>query len=149
MVKILELQFQHQSFQWIFRVDFPAVQETLKILIQHHNSKASVLQPSAFFMVQLSSVHDYWKNHSFDYIGPLLAKWCLFFLICLSSFVIAFLPRSKHLLISLLQSHRKNLLVNLINSFICRLPCLSLSLWPSHPPPIKPLTWLNRWPHTL
>ena len=34
---------------------------------QYHSSKASVLQCSAFFMVQLTSIHDYWKNHSFDY----------------------------------------------------------------------------------
>ena len=33
---------------------------------QHHSSKASVLQPSAYFIVQLTSIHDYWKNHSFD-----------------------------------------------------------------------------------
>ena len=44
--------------------DFLAVQGTLKSLLQHHSSKASVLQHSTFFMVQLS--HDYWKNHSFD-----------------------------------------------------------------------------------
>ena len=97
---------------------------------------------SLLYVSTLTSVHDYWKNHSFDYIGPLLAKWCLFFLICLLWFVIAFLPRSKRLLISLLQSHqkkKKKLLVNLINSFICRFSCLSLSLLPSHPHPIKPL----------
>ena len=40
----------------------------LKSLLQHHSSKASILQHSAFFIVQLShpSLHDYWKNHSFD-----------------------------------------------------------------------------------
>ena len=42
-----------------------AVQETLKSLLQQHSSKASILQCSVFFMVQLS--HDYWKNHSFHY----------------------------------------------------------------------------------
>ena len=48
-------------------LDLLAVQETLKIFLQHHSSKASILQPSAFFMVQLlTSIHDYWKNHSFD-----------------------------------------------------------------------------------
>ena len=69
------LQFQHQSFQWIFRLisfrmdwlDLLAVQWTLKSLFQHHSSKASILQRSAFFKGQLStSMHDYWKNHSFD-----------------------------------------------------------------------------------
>ena len=42
-----------------------AVQGTLKSLLQHHSSKASIIRHSAFFMVQL--FHDYWKNHSFDY----------------------------------------------------------------------------------
>ena len=50
-----------------FRMDWLellAVQGTLKSLLQHHSSKASVLQCSAFFIVQLTSIHDYWKNHS-------------------------------------------------------------------------------------
>ena len=48
--------------------DLLAVQGTLKSLLQHYNSKASILQCSAFFMVQLSHpyVTDYWKNHSFN-----------------------------------------------------------------------------------
>ena len=58
--KVLELQLQHQSLQ--FRViscridwlDLLAVQGTLKSLLQHHSSKASILQCSAFFIVQLS-----------------------------------------------------------------------------------------------
>ena len=37
----------------------------LKSLLQHHSSKASILWHSAFFMVRLTSIHDYWKNHSF------------------------------------------------------------------------------------
>ena len=52
-----------------FRMDWLhllAVQGTLKSLLQHHSSKASILQGSAFFMVQLSHPHDYRKNHSFD-----------------------------------------------------------------------------------
>ena len=53
-----------------FRIDwfdFLTVQGTLKSLLQHYSSKASVLQHSAFFIVQLSDpLHDYWKNHSFD-----------------------------------------------------------------------------------
>ena len=51
MAKVLEFQLQHQSFQWIFRTDFLrtdwldllAVQGTLKSLLQHHSSKASIL----------------------------------------------------------------------------------------------------------
>ena len=60
MANVLELQFQHQSFQWIlisFRIDWldlPAVQVTLKSLLQHHSSKASILWCSTFFMVPLS-----------------------------------------------------------------------------------------------
>ena len=46
--------------------DLLAVQGTLKSLLQHHSSKASILGRSAFFMVQLISIHDYWKIHSFD-----------------------------------------------------------------------------------
>ena len=54
---VLERQLQHQSFQWIFRVDFLALQGTLKSLIQHHILKTSILWCSAFFMVQLLHPH--------------------------------------------------------------------------------------------
>ena len=47
-------------------LDLLAVQGTLKSLLQHHSSKASILQHSAFFIVQLSHLHDNWKNHSLD-----------------------------------------------------------------------------------
>ena len=62
-----------------------AVQGTLKSLLQHHNSKTLIFQHSAFFMVQLfTSVHDYWKNHSFDYMDMdlYIPRYCLCFLIC-------------------------------------------------------------------
>ena len=52
-----------------FRIDWfdlLAVQGTLKSLLQHHSSKASILWCSAFFIVQLTSIHDHWKNHSLD-----------------------------------------------------------------------------------
>ena len=52
-----------------FRIDWFdlfAVQGILKSLLQQHSSKASILWHSAFFMVQLTSIHDYWKNHSLD-----------------------------------------------------------------------------------
>ena len=86
-----------------FRIDWLdllGVQGTPKSLLQHHGSKASILQHSAFFMVQLS--HPYMTTGKIIAltIGLLLAKWCLCFLIhCLG-----FLPRSKCLLISWLQS---------------------------------------------
>ena len=47
-------------------LDLLAVQGTLKSLLQHHSSKASILLRSAFFIVQLTSIHDNWKNHSLD-----------------------------------------------------------------------------------
>ena len=47
-------------------LDLLAVQGTLKSLLQYHSSKASILWHSAFFIVQLTPIHDYWKNHSFD-----------------------------------------------------------------------------------
>ena len=53
-----------------FRIDWfdlLAVQGTLKSLLQHHSSKASILHHSAFFIVPtVTSMQDYWKNHSFD-----------------------------------------------------------------------------------
>ena len=51
-----------------FRTDWfdLTVQGTFKSFLQYHSSKASILQCSACFMVQLTSIHDYWKNHSFD-----------------------------------------------------------------------------------
>ena len=47
-------------------LDLLAVQGTLKSLLQHHSSKASIFLHSAFFILQLTSIHDYWKNHSLD-----------------------------------------------------------------------------------
>ena len=47
-------------------LDLLAVQGTLKSLLQHHSSKASVLHCSAFYGPTLTSIHDYWKNDSFD-----------------------------------------------------------------------------------
>ena len=90
-----------------FRIDWfdlLAIQGILKNLIQHHNSKASILWLSAFFMVQLS--HPYMTTGEtialtlWTFVSKVL---CLFFNM-LSGFVIAFLPRSKRLLISWLQS---------------------------------------------
>ena len=55
-----------------FKIDWSddlAVQNTLRSPLQHHSSKASILWCSVFFMVQLfTPIHDYWKNHSFDYM---------------------------------------------------------------------------------
>ena len=85
-------------------LDLLAVQGTLKSLLQHHNSKASTLWYSAFFIVQLS--------HPYMTTGKTIAlpRWTFFGKVMsllfnmLSRLVITFLPRSKHLLISWLQS---------------------------------------------
>ena len=90
-----------------FRMDWSdllAVQGTLKSLLQHHSSKASILRRSAFFTVQLS--HPYMTTRETiavtrqTFVGKVMSL--LFNM--LSRLVIAFLPRSKHLLISWLQS---------------------------------------------
>ena len=81
--------------------DLPAVQGTLKNLLLHHTSEVSILLHASFFMVQLS--HSYIrKNHSSDYKDLCWQSDVVSFM--LSRFVIAFLLRSKHLLISWLQS---------------------------------------------
>ena len=85
-------------------LDLHAVQGTLKSLLQHHTSKASILQRSAFFTVQLS--------HPYMATGKIIAltRWTIvgkvmsLLLNMLSRLVITFLPRSKCLLISWLQS---------------------------------------------
>ena len=84
-------------------LDLLAVQGTLKSLLQHHSSKASILQPSAFFIVQIS--------YPFITTGKTIAltRWTFVDKVMsllfnmLSRLVIAFLPRIKHLLISWLQ----------------------------------------------
>ena len=85
-------------------MDLLAVQGTLKSLLQHHSSKASILQPSAFFIVQL--LHPYvptGKTIALT-IGTFLGKVMPLHFNMLPRMVIAFLPRSKHLLISWLWS---------------------------------------------
>ena len=49
--------------------DLLDIQGTLKSLLQHHSPKTSILWCSAFSVSTLTSVHDYWKNHSFEYAG--------------------------------------------------------------------------------
>ena len=107
----MELQLQHQFFQYSgvisFRIDWfdlLAVQGTLKSLLQHRSSEASVLQNSAFFVVQ--------SSHPYMITGKTLAltiwnfagKVMSLLFNTLSRFVMAFLPGSKCLVISWLQS---------------------------------------------
>ena len=72
VAKVLEFQ-HHPSNEYSglisFRIDWfglLGIQGTLKTLLQHHSSKASILRHSAFFTVQLTSIHDHRKNHSLD-----------------------------------------------------------------------------------
>ena len=112
----------------IDRLDLLAVQGTLKSLLQHHSSKASILRHSAFFIVQLS--------YSYMNTGKAIAltRWTFLgkamslLFNMLSRLVIAFLPRSKHLLISWLQSPSaiileppkiKSLTVSIVSTSIC------------------------------
>ena len=91
-----------------FRIDWLdllAVQGTLKSLLQHHSSKASILRHSAFFTVQLS--HPYMTTGKpialtrWTFVGKVMSL----LLNMLPRLVITFLPRSKRLLISWLRSH--------------------------------------------
>ena len=133
---VLEFQLQHQSFHEhpgpiSFRMDWLdllAVQGTLKSVLQHHGSKASILRLLAFFTVQLS--HPYMTTGKtialtrWTFVGKVMS---LLFN-TLSRFVIDFLPRSKHLLISWLQSPTtvilepkkiKSLTVSIVSPSIC------------------------------
>ena len=109
-------------------MDLLVVQGTLKSLLQHHSSKASILQRSAFFTVQLS--------HPYLTTGKTIAltRWTFVSKVMsllfnmLSKLVIAFLPRSKHLLISWLQSPSavilepkkiKSVTVSIVSPSIC------------------------------
>ena len=109
-----------------FRIDWfdlLAVQGTLKSLLQHHSSKASLLWHSAFFMVQL--LHPYMTiGKTIDLtIWTFAGKLMALLFNMLSRLVIVFLPRSKHLLISWLQSP----------SAVILEPKKSLSLFPLFP----------------
>ena len=95
--------FNEHSVLISFRIDWfdlLAVQRTSNNLLQHHSSKASILRCSAFFMVQLS--HPYmttWKTIALT-TWTFVSKVISLLFNVLSRFVIAFLPRSKHLLTS-------------------------------------------------
>ena len=85
-------------------LDLLAVQGTLKSLPQHHSSKASILWRSAFFTAQLSHPYMTTGNTIALTRRTLVGKVMSLLLNILSRLVITFLPRSKHLLISWLQS---------------------------------------------
>ena len=122
---VLPVNVQDFRMDWL---DLLAVQGTLKSLLQHHSSKALIFRCSAFFIVQLS--------HPYMTTGKTIALTRRTF-VCkvmslpfnmLSRLVIAFLPRSKHLLISWLQSPSavilepkkiKSVTVSIVSSSIC------------------------------
>ena len=109
-------------------LDLLAVQGTLKSLFQHHSSKASILQCSAFFIVQFS--HPYMTTGKTIALTrqTFVSKVMSLLFNILSRLVTAFLPRRKRLLISWLQSlsavilepkKRKSLTVSIISAYIC------------------------------
>ena len=127
MLQFMGSQTVGQSFRtdWL---DIPAIQATLKSLLQHHSSKASILCHSAFFIVQLS--HPYLTTgktialSKWTFVGKIMS---LLFDI-LARLVITFLSRSKHLLISCLQSPSavileprkiKSVTVSIVSPSIC------------------------------
>ena len=136
VAKVLELQLQispsnEYSELISFRIDWfdlLAVQGTLESLLQHHSSKASILRCSAFSMVQF--LHPYMTTGKtialtrWTFVGKVMSL--LFNM--LSRLVIAFLPRSKYLWISWLQSPSamilepkkiKSVTVSIVSPFIC------------------------------
>ena len=84
VAKVLELQLEHQSFQWISELisfmidwlDLLAVQGTLKSLLQHHSSKASILRCSAFFMyLLLFLIYSNWRLITLQYRSGFAIHW--------------------------------------------------------------------------
>ena len=129
----MELQLQHQSSHEYsglisFRMDWfdlLAVQRTLESVLQHHSSKASILQGSAFFTVQLShpcmTTGKTIALNRQTFVGKVLS-------LLFNRLVIAFLPRSRHLLISWLQlpsavilepPKLKSLTISIVSPSIC------------------------------
>ena len=130
-------------------LDLLEVQGTLKSLLQHHSSKASILQCSAFFMVQLSNPHMTTGKTialtRWTFVGKVMSL--LFNM--LSRFVITFLSRNKRLLISWLQSPSavilepkkiKSATVSIVSSSICHevMGPWTLSFKPAFSSPLSP-----------
>ena len=97
------ISFRMVSFR-MYWLDLLAVQGTLKSLLQHHSSKASILHCSTFFTVQLSHLYMTTRKTIALTRQTFVGKVISLLFNMLSRLVITFLPRSKHLLISWLQS---------------------------------------------
>ena len=151
--------------------DLLAVQGAFKSLPQHHDSKASILWHSAFFMVQLSQQYVTTGKTIALTVWTLVRRLMSLFFNTLSRFVIAFLPKSNHLLISQLQSpsatilepKRKSVTTSTFSPSICHAVkgarCRNLSFlkkkylflnWLFHSPPspssrssLVPLEWYH------
>ena len=111
VAKVLEFQFQHQSFHEYsglitFRIDWPDIlagdSQESSPTSQFKSINTSML--SFLYSPTLTSIHDYWKNHSFDKANLCQQSKVSYFFNMLSRLAITFLPRSKCLLISWLQS---------------------------------------------
>ena len=112
MTKVLKFQLQHQSFQWILIVCF-LEDRLVSTPCCARDSQGSFAAPqfesinssilSLLYDRTLTSIQDYWKNHSFDYMD-LCQQTDVSAFNMLSSYVIAFHPKRKHFLISQLQS---------------------------------------------
>ena len=137
VAKVLEFSFSispsnEYSGLVSFRMDWLdllAVQETLKSLLQHHSSKASILWRSAFFILQLSYPYVTTGKTIASTRWTFVGKVTSLLFNMLSRLVIAFLPRSKHLLISWLQSPsavdfgaQKNIVCHCFHCFPTYLP---------------------------
>ena len=138
VIKVLELQLQHQSFQWIFRTDFlwdglagsPCSPRDSQVVWSSPTSQFKSINSSVLSFLcspTLTSIHDYWKTIALTrqiFVGKLMSL--LFNM--LSRLVITFLPRSKCLLISWLQSPSAVILepqkikfvtVSIVSPYIC------------------------------
>ena len=81
---VLQMNIQDWFSLWLIGLISLQSKGTLKNLLQYHSSKISVLQCSAFFILQtLTSIHDYWKSHSFDYMEFVGKVMCLLLIRCL------------------------------------------------------------------
>ena len=136
VTKVLELQLEHQSFQWIFRADFlkdwlawsPCSPRTLKSLLQHQNSKVSVLQCSAIFVVQL------WHPFMTTEKTTALTLWTFgqvtyFFFNMLCRFGITFLPRTSYHLQWSWSPRKENLSLLSFSSLLFAMKCWDRILW--------------------
>ena len=99
VTKVLELQLQHQSFQWIFRGEFPLgltglISLLSKSLLQHHSLKASVVRHAALFMLLFSHLYMITEKTVPLTIQAFVGKVMSLPFNMLSRFIITFLPRS-------------------------------------------------------